>query len=579
MENFKKLFKCIGQYRKDVILTPLLVALEVVMDIIIPRIMADMIDYGITGGSMPVLVKNGLILLLMCVVSLISGALGGVFASRAAAGMAKNLRRKMYYKIQDFSFSNIDKFSSSGLVTRLTTDVTNVQNAFQMIIRIASRAPMMIVFSVIMAFSLNSRLALVFAAVIPVLFAGLLLILSRVTGVFTKVFKLYDKLNRVVEENLRGIRVVKSYVREDYEVQKFKDVSGEVYDNFVKAERILAFNSPLMQFCMYTCNILVCWWGAKLIVADSFTTGELMSLLTYAGQILMSLMMVSMVFVMITMSKASLQRIGELLEEQPDMKNADVTEVKDGSITFDKVSFGYRGKDGRACLKDISLTIPKGSTVGIIGGTGSGKSSLVQLIPRLYDATSGCVKVGGRDVREYDIEALRDEVAVVLQNNILFSGSIKDNIRWGKKDASDEEIARACRLSQAEEFISALPDGYDTWIEQGGNNVSGGQKQRLCIARALIKKPKILILDDSTSAVDTKTDALIQKAFSEEIPDTTKLIIAQRISSIQNADMIIVMDEGKISDIGKHNELLERSRIYREVYQSQQKGGLDDDAA
>ncbi len=571
--------KNIGQYKRDAILTPLFVIIEVVMDIMIPLYMADMIDQGITGGSMDALVKIGLILVLLCLCSLVSGLLSGWFAAGAATGFAKDLRQRMYYKIQDFSFANIDTFSTSGLVTRLTTDVSNVQNAFQMLIRVCARAPLMIIFSVVTVFSINSRLAWIFVAIIPALAVGLAIIMLNATPIFSKVFKLYDRLNRVVQENLRGIRVVKSFVREDYETAKFKSASGDIYQNFVRAEKILAFNSPLMQFCMYACTLLICWLGAQMIVSETFTTGQLMSLLTYAVQILMSLMMLSMVFVMITMSRTSMRRISEVLKETVDMPNGRIREVSDGSVRFRNVSFGYRGKEGELCLRDIDIEISSGQTVGIIGGTGSGKSSLTQLIPRLYDVTDGSVEVGGIDVREYDIEALRDQVAMVLQKNVLFSGTIKDNLRWGKKDASDEEMETACKLAQADAFIRTFPDGYDTWLEQGGKNVSGGQKQRLCIARALIKNPKIMILDDSTSAVDTGTDALIRKAFREEIPDITKIIIAQRVSSVQEADQIIVLDDGRVSAIGSHADLMENSAIYKEVYESQQKRGFDDDAA
>ena len=577
----RKWLENLGEYRKDAVLTPISVLLEVAMDMVIPLLMAGMIDAGIADGNMNVIVRTGSILVLACGFSLLGGFLSGRFAARAAAGLAKNLRRTMYYRIQDFSFSNIDKFSTTGLVTRLTTDVTNVQNASQMLLRICGRAPMMIVFSVAMAFKINSRLAWVFVAVIPLLAGGLAVIVMKAYPVFSNVFKLYDRLNTVVQENLRGIRVVKSYVREECETEKFEDVSGEIYRNFVKAEKILAFNSPLMQFCMYVCSLLICWLGARMIVGGTFTTGQLMSLLTYSTQILISLMMLSMVFVMVTMSRASVRRISEVLDETVDMPNRKdaATEVRDGSIRFEKVNFGYRGREGKFCLRDIDFEIGSGQTVGIIGGTGSGKSSLVQLIPRLYDVTDGAVKVGGMDVRDYDVKVLRDSVAMVLQKNVLFSGTIKDNLRWGDRDATDAEMERACRAAQADEFIRAFPDGYDTWLEQGGSNLSGGQKQRLCIARALLKKPKILILDDSTSAVDTRTEALIREALLSEMPDTTKIIIAQRVSSIQSADRVIVMENGRVDAIGSHKTLLETSAIYKEVYESQQKGGLDHDAA
>lgn len=574
-----KWLQCIGQYKRDTILTPLFVAFEVIIDIIIPLFMAKMIDNGISANNMNVVVKIGLVLALMCTFSLAFGFLAGHFAAHASSGFAKNLRRIMYNKIQDFSFTNIDRFSTSGLVTRLTTDVTNVQNAFQMIIRICVRAPLMFTFAVVMVFTISVELAWVFVAVIAVLATGLIIIMTKAPPIFARVFKTYDKLNNVVQENLRGIRVVKSYVRESYETDKFKETSGDIHRDFVRAEKILAFNSPLMQFCMYACTLLICWLGAQMIVNDKFTTGQLMSLLMYATQILFSLMVLSMVFVMVTMSKASTRRISEVLNESNDMKNGRNPEIKDGSIRFVDVNFGYRGKDGKLCLHDIDIYIPSGQTVGIIGGTGSGKSTLTQLIPRLYDVTDGRAEVGGADVREYDIKALREQVAMVLQKNVLFSGTIKDNLRWGNKNASDAKIEHACKLAQADEFISAFPDGYNTWIEQGGSNVSGGQKQRICIARALLKEPQILILDDSTSAVDTKTDALIRKAFREEIPDTTKIIIAQRISSVQDADQIIVMEDGRVNAVGTHEALLQTNSIYSEIYESQQKGGLSHDAA
>lgn len=573
----KKLTQNIGEYKKQLIATPIYVAAEVVMDIIVPILMANMIDYGINNGNMNVIMKTGLTLLLMCTFALIFGVLSGRTAAVAAAGFAKNLRKKMYDKIQDFTFTSIDKFSTTGLVTRLTTDVTNVQNAFQMIIRTCSRSPLMIIFAIVMVLKLNASLAWIFVAVMPLLIVGLTVIIFKANPLFVKVFDAYDKLNNVVQENIRGIRVVKSYVREEHETKKFQNTSEEIYANFVKAEKILAFNNPIMQLSMYTCTLLICWFGAKMIVSDTFTTGQLMSLLTYATQILMNLMMLSMALVMVIISKASAERIVEVLDEEIDMENGTITTVADGSISFKNVSFGYHQGDKKLCLQNINLEIESGKTVGVIGGTGSGKTSLVQLVPRLYDVTEGILEVGGVDVKNYDIEALREEVAMVLQKNILFAGTIKDNMRWGKKDATDEEIKHACTLAQADEFISQMPNGYDTWIEQGGSNVSGGQRQRLCIARALIKSPKILILDDSTSAVDTKTDAAIRKAFKEVIPGTTKIIIAQRISSVEDADQIVVMDDGKITDIGTHNELLNCSEIYKEVYESQQKGGMSDD--
>lgn len=577
----KKLAQCIGEYKKQSILTPVMVALEVVMETIIPLLMAMMIDQGITGGNMGAIGITGIALVGSALLSLLFGVLGGRFAAQASAGFAANLRKKLYYKVQTFSFSNIDHFSTSGLVTRLTTDVTNLQNAFQMIIRITVRSPLLLISALVMSFGLNAKLALIYLAAIPVLALGLAFIMSKAHPIFNRVFKLYDKLNNVVQENLRGIRVVKSYVREDHEVEKFENVSSEVYTDFVIAEKLVALNSPLMQFCMYGCTLLLSWFGASFIVSGSLTTGQLTSLFTYTTQILMGLMMLSMVLLMLIMARASAQRVVAVLDEQSDIVDGEkrITEIPDGSVRFEDVDFSYRSDSQRLCLQDITLSIRAGDTVGIIGGTGSGKSSLVQLIPRLYDATTGSVKVGGIDVRDYDLEALRDSVAMVLQKNVLFSGTIKDNLRWGKKDATDAEMEHACKLAEADGFIRAFPDGYDTIIDQGGTNVSGGQRQRLCIARALLKKPKILILDDSTSAVDTRTDASIRRAFKEEIPDTTKLIIAQRIASVQDADQIIVMDDGRIDAIGTHEELLKTSTIYREVYESQQKGSDSHDAA
>ena len=573
----KTMLKSVREYKRDSILAPIFVTLEVVMEVIIPLLMAMLIDKGIDGGNMNYILRIGIMLAVACVISLVFGALSGKYAASASSGFARNLRKDMYYNVQNFSFSNIDKFSTSSIVTRLTTDITNVQNAYQMIIRIAVRGPIMIIFSLIMAFGINHKLSLIFLGAIPILGIGLYFIMTHAHPIFERVFKTYDKLNRVVEENLRGIRVVKSYVREDFEEKKFKDVSHHIYGDFVKAEQLLAFNAPLMQFCSYGCMLLISWLGAKLIVGSSMTTGELTSLISYAMQILMSLMMLSMVFVMITMARTSSERITEILNEKSDLHNPEnpVTKIKDGSISFKDVSFGY--KKTKMCLKHINLDIKSGETIGIIGGTGSSKSSLVQLIPRLYDASEGVVTVGGLDVRNYDIESLREEVAMVLQKNVLFSGTIKENLRWGNDKASDEELERVCKLAQADEFIQTFPDKYDTYIEQGGSNVSGGQRQRLCIARALLKKPKILILDDSTSAVDTKTDASIRRAFREEIPDTTKIIIAQRISSIEDADKIIVMDNGHIDGIGTHDELLKTNEIYKEVYYSQVKGGSSDE--
>lgn len=569
----RKLSRAVREYRKDALLTPLTATLEVVMEVIIPLLMATMIDDGINAGSMSVIWKIGLLLVACALVSLAFGVLSGFFGAKASTGFARNLRQDMYYAVQKYSFSNIDKFSTGSIVTRLTTDVTNVQNTFQMLIRIAVRAPMTLIFSMVMAFSVNSRLSLVFLAAIPILGAGLGFISMKAFPAFTRMFKHYDRMNTVVQENLRGIRVVKAFVREDYETEKFVDSSEKLRRDSSLAEKILAFNSPLMQFCMYGVILLISWFGAKLIVGGDMTTGQLMSMMSYAMQILMSLMMLTMIMVMGTMSRASAERIVEILDEQSDISDGEknLKTVKDGSVKFENVDFNYK-RSGRTCLSDISLDIKVGQTVGILGGTGSGKSSLVQLIPRLYDVGSGRVLVGGEDVRDYNLEALREEVAMVLQKNELFSGTIKENLRWGDEAATDEDLERVCRLAQADGFIQEFPDKYDTYIEQGGTNVSGGQKQRLCIARALLKKPKILILDDSTSAVDTHTDALIRQAFQEEIPDTTKIIIAQRVSSVQDADQIIVLDGGKIADVGSHEELLRTSPIYREVYESQQKG-------
>ena len=574
----KRLAQCIREYKKDAILSPLYVLMEALLDVAIPFVMADLIDKGIEAGNMNMILRYGAILVGFALVALAFGVLSGRSCARATAGFARNLRHDMFHHLQVYSFSNIDKFSSAGLVTRLTTDVSNVQNAFMMIIRTLIRCPAMLIFAMVMSFRINHDISLIFLAVIPILGIGLYLIISRVHPVFERVFKTYDRLNGVVQENLSGIRVVKNFVREDHEIQKFDAISGTIYKDFSLAERILALNSPLMQGCVYTCMILVSWLGAKQIVIGTMSTGNLMSFFTYIMQILSSLMMLSMVFVMITMSRASAERIVEVLDEQSDITNCDdpVYEVKDGSIQFTDVCFSYAKRPDKTVLDDIDLVIPSGQTVGIIGGTGSSKSSLVQLIPRLYDATGGSIKVGGIDVRRYDLQALRHNVAMVLQKNTLFSGTIKDNLRWGNPDATDEELVHACKLAQADDFIRAFPDGYETHIEQGGTNVSGGQKQRLCIARAILRKPKILILDDSTSAVDTKTDALIRKAFREEIPDTTKIIIAQRISSVMDADQIIVMDNGRINACGTHEELMATNEIYREVYESQQKGGLEE---
>ena len=580
----KKLARRVREYKKYAIATPLFMVGEVAMETLIPMIMAYLIDRGIEQGSMAQIWINGAILLVAAFLSMFFGVKGGEMAATASCGFARNLRHDMYYSIQDYSFSNIDKFSTSSIITRLTTDVTNVQNAFQMIMRMAVRSPMTLIFSMVMALTIDAEISLVFLLCLPVLGLGMYLIMSRTHPIFRRVFKTYDSLNNVVQENLRGVRVVKNFVREDHEIQKFDKISESIYQDFTHAEKNMAFMSPLMMTCIYACTLLISWLGAKAIIASGnnaavgMTTGQLMSMITYVIQILSSLIMLSMVFVMITMSRASAERIVEVLDEQSDITNCDdpIYEVKDGSIQFTDVCFSYAKRPDKTVLDDIDLVIPSGQTVGIIGGTGSSKSSLVQLIPRLYDVTGGSVKVGGIDVRRYDLQTLRHNVAMVLQKNTLFSGTIKDNLRWGNPDATDEELVHACKLAQADDFIRAFPDGYETHIEQGGTNVSGGQKQRLCIARAILRKPKILILDDSTSAVDTKTDALIRKAFREEIPDTTKIIIAQRISSVMDADQIIVMDNGRINACGTHEELMATNEIYREVYESQQKGGLEE---
>ena len=577
----KQLSKCIREYKKPSLLAPFFVSLEVVMEVVIPYYMGKLLDNGINAGDMNYIIKIGSMLAVFCVMSMIFGVLAGKYAAYASVGFAKNLRHDMFHNVQSFSFSNIDSFSVSGLVTRVTTDVTNLQNAYQMIIRIAVRSPLMLIFSLAMTVKVNARLSMVFLAVVPLLGLGLGLIVKNAHPIFSRVFKTYDKLNRVVSENLSGIRVVKAFVREDKEKEKFNSVSDMIYAGFVKAEKLLALNGPFMQLSAYTVMILISWFGARMIVGAngeaSMTTGDLVTLLTYSMQILMTLMMLSMIFVMMIMSKASAERICEVLSKTSDLTNGEnpITEVKDGSVEFDGVSFSYAKDENKLCLKDVSLTIHSGETIGIIGSTGSSKSTFVQLIPRLYDVTKGSVKVGGVDVRDYDLDTLRNNVAMVLQKNVLFSGTIKENLRWGNENATDEEIEEACRLSQADGFIRQFPDGYDTYIEEGGTNVSGGQKQRLCIARALLKKPKILILDDSTSAVDTKTDAMIRKAFAEYIPETTKIIIAQRISSIEHADKIIVLDGGRVAAFGSHEELMNTNTIYTEVYNSQKKGASD----
>lgn len=575
----RTLSKCIREYKLASIITPAFIVLEVILEVLIPYMMADLIDKGVDKGDMDYIWKMGVTLAIVAMASLICSALAGRFAAVASAGFAKNLRHDMFYRIQKFSFANIDKFSAASLVTRLTTDITNIQNSYQMILRMAFRAPFMMIFAMVMSFRVNAQLSWIFVIFIPVIALALGLIIKCAHPIFTRVFKKYDKLNNVVQENLHGIRVVKSFVREDHENEKFRKISGEIYRDFTKAEKIVNFNMPVMQICIYACILLISWFSARLIVYGNMTTGELASMMTYIMQILMSLMFISITMVLVTLSKASGDRIAEVLNEVPEITSPDepVKEVRDGSIVFDNVSFSYAKDAEKLCLKNADLNISSGQTIGIIGGTGSSKSTLVQLIPRLYDATEGRVLVGGVDVRDYDLELLRNNVAMVLQKNVLFSGTIKENLRWGNENASDEELVKACKLACADEFIQLMPDKYDTYIEQGGTNVSGGQRQRLCIARALLKKPKILILDDSTSAVDTKTDSHIREAFLEEIPDTTKLIIAQRISSVQDADRIIVMDGGSINAVGTHEELLKSNKIYQEVYYSQQKGSGDDE--
>ena len=574
----KQLSKSVREYKRDAILTPVFVIGEVAMDVVIPMLISNLIDYGITPGNMDYIYTVGFQLVIACLVAL--GVLSGRHAAKASAGFAKNLRKDMYYNVQNFAFSNIDKFSTPSIITRMTTDVTNVQMAFQMVIRVAVRSPIMLISALFMAFRLGGKMAMVYLIVIPVLGFGLYFISTSVAKIFKRAFKRYDALNAVVQENVSGIRVVKSYVREDYEIKKFTDMSEGMRQDFTKAETRLALNMPMMQLCIYSTMAAIFWFGSRSILAGGMTTGNLMSLVTYTMQMLNSMMMLAMVFTMIVMSRASMERIAELLCETPDIQSGldGVSEVKDGSIEFKNVSFSYKGEGTNPSLMDVNLSIRSGETIGIIGSTGSAKSTLVQLIPRLYDTTEGEVLVGGVDVKNYDLEALRNSVAMVLQKNVLFSGTIKSNLRWGDENATDEEMITACKHAQADDFIQSFPDKYDSRIEQGGTNVSGGQKQRLCIARALLKKPKILILDDSTSAVDTKTDAMIRDALANDLADTTKIIVAQRVTSIQDADRIIVLDEGRINGIGTHEELIRTNEIYREVYTSQQKGGDEENA-
>ena len=569
----------VKEFKKDSIMTPIFMIFEVIMEMIIPLLMASIIDDGVEKGNIRHICIVGGFMVLAALAGLFAGIMGGKCGANASAGFARNLRKAMFENIQTFSFSNIDKFSTAGLITRLTTDVSNLQNAYQMILRMFTRAPSSLICAMVMAFSINARLSSIYLTAVILLGACLFFLITKVNRYFRQVFKKYDELNASVQENISGIRVVKAYVREDYENKKFTKASQNVYKMFISAEKIITLNAPLMQFTVYSCILGISWLGAKMIVVDELTTGELMSLLAYCMNILMSLMMLSMIFVMVTMSMASAERITEVLNEKTGISNPEnpVTSVPDGGIVFDHVDFSYMKYSKESVLKDIDIAIKPGETIGIIGGTGSAKSSLVNLISRLYDVTKGSVLVGGIDVRKYDLEVLRNEVAVVLQKNVLFSGTILENLRWGNKNATEEECKRACELACADEFIEKMPDKYQTYIEQGGTNVSGGQKQRLCIARALLKKPKILILDDSTSAVDTATDAKIRRAFREEIPDTTKLIIAQRISSISSADRIIVMDNGRINGFGTHEELLKNNQIYREVYESQAQGGGDFD--
>lgn len=582
----KKLARIVREYKKEALLTPFFVMLEVIMEVCIPFVMGKLIDYGFPDGqnivNIEAVYKYGGILIVCAILALIFGVLSGKFAAKAGAGFGKNLRHDLYYKVQNFSFKNVDKFSAASLVTRLTTDVTNVQNIFQSVIRVAIRTPLMFIFSFVMGFRISSSLSIIFLILIPIIGVALYFLMNKTHPIMTSVFNRYDDLNNVVEENVRGIRVVKSFSNEEFEKQKFENVSNDIYQKFSKAEKYMALNMPVMQIGIYSCILLVSWFGAKVIVnsgATELTTGGLQSLISYGTQLLSSLMMLSFMFVMFVVSKTSIERVIEVLDEEPDLKNSEkpIYKVKDGSVEFKNVGFSYVNDEKKECLKNINLKIKSGETIGIIGGTGTGKSSLVNLIPRLYDVTNGEILVGGVNVKNYDLETLRNEVAVVLQKNVLFSGTISENIRWGNKEATDAEIERVCKLAQADEFVKSFPEKYNTYIEQGGSNVSGGQKQRLCIARALLKKPKILILDDSTSAVDTKTDSLIRKAFRDEIPDTTKFIIAQRISSVEDADKIIVMENGMINGFGTHEELLKSNKIYKEVYESQMKGDNADE--
>ena len=577
----KRLARCVREYKKAAILSPLCMVGEVSMEVLIPLVMANLYDYGIVMQDMTVVVTKSIQLAVLALASLTFGVASANFASKAGTGFAKNLRHDMYHRVQDFSFSNIDKFSTASIVTRLTSDVANLQMTFQMMIRMAIRAPMMMILALVSALNISVRLSMVFCVAMPVLMAVLFGLFPLVHRIFERVFKTYDRLNNVVQENIHGVRVVKSFVREDKEIEKFTEISGSIYKDFCKAEKILAFNNPIMQVCIYSCMITVSWLGAHMIVASGnnpdlgLTTGQLSSMFTYTTQVLSSLMMLSMVFVMMVMSRAPLRRCYEILAEEPNLTDPEAgqTHVADGSIDFENVSFRYSAEAQHRALKEVNLHIPSGATVGILGSTGSSKTTLVQLIPRLYDVSEGTLKVGGVDVKQYDLDVLRDEVAMVLQKNVLFSGTIKDNLRWGNREATEEQMVHACKLACAHDFIIGFPDGYDHKIEQGGTNVSGGQKQRLCIARALLKRPKILILDDSTSAVDTRTDAMIRQAFREFIPETTKLIIAQRISSVQDADMIIMMENGMVAAVGSPDELMKTSAIYQEVYHSQQKGG------